>query len=406
MKSIKGLHGIVGHDGAFGSAAASGDVGLYVHVPFCEKLCHYCDFNTYLLRDGGVDDYLAALGREVDLYARRADVAGTTFTTVFIGGGTPTALTAPQLERLLQTLRRGFSIAADAEITVEANPGTLIDSRLQALLAGGVNRLSIGVQSVNDDLLHTLGRIHTARQALDCYERARRLGFANVSIDLMFGLPGQGLSDWQKTLMEVASWSPDHLSCYGLIIEQGTPFGDLYEAGRLLLPTEEDELAMYRFTMDHLATRGYEHYEIANWAKPGKQSRHNRIYWLNGQWLGLGPGAHSQWRGERFANVKLPADYARLTAEGKFPVATTEKVTKPLAMEDTMMLGLRLRGGVDEDAFYDKFGVRPADIFGPVIDELIGFRLLTRDGGRLQLTDAGLFVANQVFERFIGVAAP
>lgn len=414
------------------SAGRTG-AGLYVHVPFCEKLCHYCDFNTYLLRDGGVDDYLAALEREIELYRARPDVAETTFATVFIGGGTPTALTAHQLSRMLTALQDGFSVTADAEITIEANPGTLIDSRLEALLAAGVNRLSIGVQSLNDDLLRTLGRIHNARQAADCYERARRIGFDNISLDLMFGLPGQDPADWRRTLTEIVSWEPDHLSCYGLIIEQGTLFGEMHERGQLPLPGEDYEVEMYRFTMDHLAEHGYEHYEIANWARPGKQSCHNRTYWLNGQWLGLGPGAHSQWQGKRFANVRLPNEYAELTrgetaaeavgslepgrlpsvasgmdpgptgssGAGRFPIASQEDIRVQTAIEDTLMLGLRLREGVADAAFRERFGVDLETQFGPQIDYLVAAELLEWHGSRLRLTDAGLFVANQVFERFI-----
>lgn len=384
--------------------------GLYIHVPFCEKLCHYCDFNTYLLRDGGVDDYLAALEREIGLYAdpgaeARGDdgviATDVEFATVFIGGGTPTALTASQLSRLVKALRDSFVIAEGAEITIEANPGTLIDSRLRALRDAGVNRLSIGVQSLNDDLLRVLGRIHSARQARDCYERARIAGFDNISLDLMFGLPDQSVDDWRRTLEEVSSWEPDHLSCYSLIIEDGTPFAQWHRRGLLALPGEDAEVAMYRFTREHLASRGYVHYEIANWARPGRESRHNRIYWLNGQWLGLGPGAHSQWGGRRFANVLLPDEYARLTAEGRRPVSSEEEIPRHMAMEDTLMLGLRLLEGVDGDAFRRRFGVTLEEEFGPEIDDLLGSGLLRRHRGKLALTTEGLFVANQVFQRFI-----
>lgn len=384
-----------------GSRGAGKGPGLYVHVPFCEKLCHYCDFNTYLLRDGGVDDYLSALEREIALYAADETVAATTFTTVFIGGGTPTALTAPQLSRLLDAIRGGFSLASDAEITTEANPGTLIDSRLQALRDGGVNRLSIGVQSVNDALLHSIGRIHNAGQARDCYERARRVGFDNISLDLMFGLPGQDPADWERTLTEVSSWHPDHLSCYGLIIEQGTLFGEWHEQGKLSLPGEDDEVEMYRFTMEHLSVHGYAHYEIANWARPGKQSLHNRIYWLNGQWLGLGPGAHGQWRGRRYANVRLPEDYSSTVASGRLPVASSEDIPERMAMDDTLMLGLRLREGVDASAFHARFGVDMTSEYADAIEYLTAADLLEWSGERLRLTDAGLLLANVVFERFI-----
>lgn len=393
--------------------------GLYVHVPFCEKLCPYCDFNKYLLRDGGVDGYLDSLEREIALYGPDVVAGGRTtqeqvadghgtddagevmFDTVFIGGGTPTALTADQLERLLDAIMTGFRIAADAEVTIEANPGTLTDKKLAALKRGGVNRLSLGVQSLNDDLLRTLGRIHTARQARECYERARNVGFDNVSLDLMFGLPGQDAADWRKTLTDVVRWGPQHLSCYGLIIEEGTPFGELYARGELPLPGDEQELAMYEFTIDHLGQHGYEHYEIANWAVPGRQSRHNRIYWRNGEWLGLGPGAHSQWGGERFANVRLPADYARLTESGRVPVESRERVDERTAQEDTVILGLRLRDGVDADEFERRFGVAVTDVFDAEIERVRSLGLVESHNGRLRLTRRGLYLSNQVFQEFI-----
>lgn len=377
--------------------------GLYVHVPFCEKICHYCDFNTYLLRDGGVDDYLRALAREAALYAPGLNAAGVTFATVFIGGGTPTALSAAQLSRLLDTIHEAFSVREGAEISVEANPGTLTDKKLRALRAGGVNRISLGVQSLNDELLHALGRIHTSHHARDCYERARNIGFDNISLDLMFGLPEQDAADWRRTVETVASWRPDHLSCYGLIIEPGTLFAELDAAGRLPLPDEDEELSMYEFTLEHLGARGYEHYEVANWALPGKQSRHNRIYWENGEWLGLGPGAHSQWGGERFANVRLPADYATTVKRGEKPVDFRETIDETTAREDTMMLGLRLREGVSDAAFAQRFGLRLTEAFGPVIDELLAMELVGWEEDRLRITDRGLFVANQVFQRFISL---
>lgn len=393
--------------------------GLYVHVPFCEKICHYCDFNKYLLRDGGVDEYLEALEREVALYGaqlfpaaggpsapgpdrlgRSAAPEPGPFDTVYVGGGTPTSLSAAQLERLLSAVMGGFPVAAGAEVTVEANPGTLSPRKLAALKRGGVNRISLGVQSANDELLRALGRIHTARQARESFERAREW-FDNVSVDLIYALPGQDEDDWRRTLEEVVRWRPDHLSCYGLIIEDGTLFGELMRQGRLDLPGDERELAMYRLAMDFLAGHGYEHYEIANWALPGRQSRHNRIYWENGEWLGLGPGAHSQWQGRRFANVRLPADYARLVAQGKPPVQWSEAVSERTAMEDTVILGLRLREGVDAGEFARRFGVGLADVFGAEIRRVVERGLAVWDGRRLRLTERGLYLSNQAFQEFI-----
>lgn len=374
--------------------------GIYVHVPFCEKICHYCDFNKYLLRAGGVDEYLDALEREIALYAADESVSGVTFDTVYIGGGTPTALTAPQLERLLDAITSGFRVAPGAEITVEANPGTLTEKKLRALQRGEVNRISLGVQSLNDELLRAIGRIHAARHARESYERARAL-FDNVSLDLIYGLPGQDEADWRATLTEIARWRPEHLSCYSLIVEDGTLFGELYAQGRLQLPGDDDELAMYEFTIKFLGDRGYDHYEISNWALPGRESRHNRIYWLNGDWLGLGPGAHGQWQGVRFANVRLPDDYARLTAAGQRPVASSELVDVRTAQEDTVILGLRLREGVDADVFLQRFGVAIPDVFGAEIQRVLELGLVEWSGSRLRLTERGLFLSNQVFQQFI-----
>jgi len=375
--------------------------GLYVHVPFCEKICHYCDFNRYLLREGGVEEYLAALEGEIRLYAAGA-ARDVVFDTVYIGGGTPTSLTAAQLERLLSAVFGGLRVRPGAEVTVEANPGTLTGKKLAALRSGGVNRLSLGVQSLNDELLRRLGRIHTARQARESYERARAW-FDNVSVDLIYGLPGQDEEDWRATLTEIVRWRPEHVSCYGLIIEEGTLFGELHARGLLVLPGEERELAMYRFAIEFLGEHGYEHYEISNWALPGRRSRHNCIYWLNGEWLGLGPGAHSQWNGLRFANVRRVDEYARLVAEGRPPLAWEEPVGEWTALEDTVILGLRLREGVDDAAFSQRFGASIAEVFPDEVRRVVELGLAEWDGRRLRLTEQGLFVSNQVFQEFIHV---
>jgi len=378
--------------------------GLYVHVPFCEKRCHYCDFNTYLLRDGGVEEYLEALATEAALYAAQEDVRAAPFDTLYIGGGTPTALGPAQLERLFAALAP-LPLKPGAEVTVEANPGTLTDARLKALQAGGANRISLGVQCLDDGLLRRLGRIHTAAHARDCFRRARQLGFDNINIDLMFGLPGQDGAAWRRTVDEIIAWGPEHISCYSLIIEEGTLFGDLYARGQLSLPGDEAELAMFQYAMEALGAAGYEHYEISNWARPGRSSQHNRIYWLNGEWLGLGPGAHSQWRGFRFANERLPQDYARRLAAGELPIAWREPVDGATAQEDTVILGLRLREGVDGEAFRRRFGQGLDAVFGREIARLQDLGLVQWDGVRLRLTEKGLPVANQAFQAFIRVPA-
>ncbi|MBO8141404.1 MAG: radical SAM family heme chaperone HemW [Firmicutes bacterium] len=376
-------------------------VGLYVHVPFCERRCHYCDFNTYLLRDGGVDEYLWALEREAELYGAVVAERKVAFDTVFVGGGTPTVLDACQLGRLFAAVRSHLPVREDAEVTVEANPGTLTGERLKALRDCGVNRISLGVQSLNDALLERLGRIHSARDARNCYDRARAMGFHNINIDLMFGLPGQDAGDWRKTLAQVIEWQPEHVSCYSLIVEEGTPFGRLYAQGQLPLPGEDEELSMYKLAIDLLAAAGYRHYEISNWSRPGFESRHNCIYWLNGQWLGLGPGAHSQWAGERFANVRLPREYWRRLARGERPVGWREPVSREVEQEDTVILGLRLRDGVDGRTFQRRFGVALEEVFGREVGRLLEMGMVEWRGHRLRLTERGLPVANRAFEEFI-----
>ncbi|MBO2519555.1 MULTISPECIES: radical SAM family heme chaperone HemW [Limnochorda] len=378
--------------------------GLYVHIPFCIRKCYYCDFNSFRLRGPERDHFLDLLEQEADRWAARLEAAGgvPVLDTLYVGGGTPTTLEAGQLARLFGALRQRFPLAPQAEITVEANPGTLTLEKLAALREAGVNRLSLGAQVFDDGLLRRLGREHDAAAIETSVALAREAGIPSLNLDLIFALPGQDLRGWRATLQRALALEPDHLSCYSLIIEEGTPFYRWHQMGRLPRPDEEEELAMYQAAIEAAEGAGLAQYEISNFARPGHQSRHNLIYWRNQPYLGLGPGAHSWWEGVRRANLgPLPAYEAALQA-GRLPLEREEPISRALEMDETMFLGLRLtREGVDRAAFRARFGTEPEAVYGLAIDRLVRLGLLEADAHRIRLTRQGVPVANQVFLAFL-----
>ncbi|WP_242823327.1 radical SAM family heme chaperone HemW [Thermaerobacter subterraneus] len=374
---------------------------LYIHVPYCRQRCYYCDFNTYLLDPEGKRRYLAALERELDLLA--ADPGLTRpLVSVFVGGGTPSLLEPAELERLLEAVHRRFALAPGAEITVECNPGTLDEGRLRALRGGGVTRLSLGLQAVQDELLQAIGRDHTWADFQATYERVRRAGFDNVNVDLIFGLPGQTLAQWEESLRAVVALEPEHVSCYGLELHPGTPFHRRWEAGLLDLPGEDAERAMFDRAYEVLGAAGFVRYEISNFARPGRESVHNRVYWLNGSYLGAGPGAWSCWQGERRRNRLHPLAYAASLEQGEPAVDLREPVGRRQAMEETMILGLRLAEGVEEARFARRFGLTPAEAFPEAVARLLAGGWLLREAGYLRLSLQAVPVANSVLAEFVG----
>ncbi len=379
------------------------EVGLYVHIPFCAKKCYYCDFNSYTLDRAMVERFLHALEQEVSQYSRKLERRGESvvFDTLFIGGGTPTCLAAKELRRLLEMLRAHFTFRADAEVSCEANPGSSNVDKYGALREAGVNRISIGVQSLDDGLLQRIGRVHSAQEALESFDAARRAGFENINLDLMFALPGQTQEQWQQTLQRIIQLESEHLSCYSLIVEEQTPFGDAYAAGRLTLPSEDDELTMYEWAIASLRAAGYDHYEISNFARPGRRSRHNTIYWRIQPYLGLGPGAHGYWDGVRYSNERLPHRYAEALAAGRLPIVETRRVDKDEAMDDTMIFGLRMLAGVDRAAFRSRFGVDVAEVYARELRNLQELGLLEVDEESVRLSARGLPMGNRVFEAFL-----
>ncbi|OME86779.1 coproporphyrinogen III oxidase [Paenibacillus sp. FSL A5-0031] len=377
---------------------------LYIHIPFCTNKCHYCDFTSYVLKGQPVDQYLDALEQEMQRTV--AEWPPVEIDTVFVGGGTPTVLTPPQMERFLKAVRTYFPLAPDVEFTMEANPGTTDIDKLTAMKEGGVNRISFGVQSFDNGLLERIGRIHSVDDVYRSIENARKVGFTNLSIDLMFGLPGQTVELLRDSVNKAMELGLPHYSIYSLKVEENTLFHKLYERNELPLPPEEEEFNMFILLMDMLKQNGYGHYEISNFAEPGYESRHNSTYWRNEPYYGLGAGAHGYVNRMRHVNLKGITPYID-AASSKLPRLETFEVTEAEAMEDLMMVGLRLLSGVPASRFSNQFeGQKLEDKFGDVIHKLMKDGLLeaeqTEDDIIYRLTDKGVLLGNEVFGAFIG----
>lgn len=374
---------------------------MYIHVPFCLQKCLYCDFTSYPVNQGQVERYLEGLQREIYYYGDMLHSSDKHIATIFVGGGTPTCLMPGQLAGLLELVSRVFTVAGDAEITVEANPGTVTLASLQELRAAGFNRLSLGVQSTHPSLLKLIGRMHDFAQARQAVQFARRAGFANLNLDLIFGLPTQTAAQWRQSVYEILSLQPDHLSCYSLQLEEGTPLAAAVEQGRLAACPEERELAMYYSAIEILTAAGYRHYEISNFARPGCSCRHNLLYWHNRPYLGLGPAAHSHLMGCRWGNVEDVDQYFMLLQEGQRPILEIHQLSRREQMEETVFLGLRLLQGVSLQEFYQRFGVPLTEVFAQQIRQLTNSGLVELVSGHLKLTGKGLPLANQVFAQFV-----
>lgn len=378
---------------------------LYIHIPFCTNKCHYCDFTSYVLKGQPVDDYLDALEREMErtisvLPPEQID-------TVFVGGGTPTVLTPPQMERFLAAVRKHFPLSPDVEFSMEANPGTTDADKLAAMYAGGVNRISFGVQSFNNTLLERIGRIHNVEDVYRSLENARAAGFTNLSIDLMFGLPGQTVELLADSVQKALALELPHYSLYSLKVEENTLFHKLYERNELPLPTEDEDLNMYLLLIEQLKAGGYQHYEISNFARPGYESKHNSTYWRNEPYYGLGAGAHGYANRERHVNIKGVQPYIDATLS-RLPRLDTETISELEAMEDFMMVGLRLLDGIRTADFTRQFdGKMLGSYFGPIIDKHLNDGLMERladeRGAGYRLTDKGVLLGNEVFGSFIGL---
>ncbi|ABO67788.1 MULTISPECIES: radical SAM family heme chaperone HemW [Geobacillus] len=372
----------------------------YFHIPFCAHICHYCDFNKVFAAGQPIDDYLQAMDKEMEWTAAEF---GSQLKTLFIGGGTPTVLEPVQLGRLLESIHKHFQFHPQtAEFTVEANPDGLTKEKLAILRDAGVNRLSIGVQAFDDELLQAIGRTHRRGDAERAVAMAREAGFENISLDLMYGLPGQTLEQFLADLETAFSLHVPHLSAYSLIIEPKTIFYNEWRNGRLRLPGEEAEAVMYEAAMERTVAHGYQQYEISNYAFPGFESQHNLVYWNNEEYYGIGAGAHSYIDGVRRANIGPIRHYIEKVERGEWPHRDVHRLTFREQMEEEMFLGLRKTEGVSKARFRQKFGREMSDMFGEAIRREIENGRLEETATHVRLTKRGKLLGNEVFAAFLG----
>ena len=376
------------------------ELGLYLHLPFCISKCPYCDFNSYPLKEENqITSYISALYKEITTYSQKLKKIN--IRTIYFGGGTPTILSGVQIYNILEFCKDKFTVDKNAEITIEANPGTLDGEKIKLLIESGINRLSLGAQSFNDLFLKKLGRIHNTQDIIDSYYLAREKGFNNINIDIMFALPDQTTKDFQITLKKAVSLKPDHLSLYNLTIKSGTEYYKKYKGSKLKLPTEDEEFDMYNWAIKYLEENDFEHYEIANFARPHKRSVHNLIYWQNKPYLGIGAGAYSFIRGYRYMNFKDPARYIKEVMDDKLPIDNGEKLSLRKRMIETIILGLRTKDGVGYKKFKTRFKVDINNIFHKQINELVNLGLLQKDDFKIKLTKRGIFLADTVSREFV-----
>lgn len=375
-------------------------LGIYIHIPFCRKKCYYCDFPSFAGYETLMEPYGTALSMEIEEKSLLLEQLGPA-DTVYIGGGTPTVLPLGVLARLIGKLRRTVPLKSDAEITIEANPGTVDEEYLHALLECGVNRLSMGVQSFNDTILRAIGRIHTAEQAVRAVEMAKSAGFKNLSLDLMYGLPGQGLEDLKTSVETAMELAPQHISIYGLQVEDGTLFARQQEKGELRLPVDDIVEAMYDYMTEYLPDRGYVRYEISNFALPGYESRHNMGYWTDVPYLGMGAAAHSYMGDSRWNNVSSVEKYIKSVETGLPYRENEELLDRETEMEEFCFLALRMSAGIDKRAFQRKFDCPIGSVYNEAIEKMKARKLLEETEDHIRLTSLGMKFGNVVFREFV-----
>ncbi|MEN6622071.1 MAG: radical SAM family heme chaperone HemW [Smithella sp.] len=370
----------------------NGQAGLYIHVPFCLSKCAYCSF--YSIKSANlIPDYLPALQREIEFYGKYFH----SFDTIYLGGGTPSLLSCEQLERILSSIHKTYKIAADTEITLEANPGDISIEYLKGLKKIGFNRLNVGIQSFNDNLLKFLGRRHSAKEAIAAIDNARQSGFDNLGIDLIYGVHGSGIKSWKNTLQKAVSFSPEHISCYQLSLDEKTALYKRYIAEKFRRLTENQELKFFLTTSEFLEDTGYIHYEVSNFARAGEfQSRHNKKYWHHVPYLGLGPAAHSFLDKRRWWNKSSVREYITDLTEGKMPLENSEELNLDQLQLEALFLGLRTKAGIDLSLYQNKYGLDLLAEKKQVIEKLLENNLVKMEQGRLMPTLYGLAVADSL----------
>jgi len=376
-------------------------LGIYIHVPFCLGKCSYCDFVSYRWEQDKVDAYLKALAKEVKVRSKKISGNQKQVESLYIGGGTPTCLKEEEILFIIEKCLFYFNLLPDAEISLEANPGTVSREKLEFLHGAGINRLSIGAQACQERLLKLLGRKHTFEDVRNTVRSAKKAGFRNIGIDLIFGIPGQTIFDWNESLHRIIELSPEHISVYGLHLAAGTALYEMVNRGELNDLEEEIWLEMYEKADGVLTDAAFEHYEISNFALPGRQCRHNLLYWRNLPYLGLGPAAYSYLNNRRFGNEKSLEKYIKRINEGKSAEAESESLPLRIRMAETVILGLRLLKGIDLNEFALRFGKRLEEVYPQQIDKFVKLKLIEHDGKIIRLTRKGLAVSNQVFVEFV-----
>lgn len=365
--------------------------GLYIHIPFCVRKCKYCDFVSFEGMSDKFKSYVEMLKKEMKLYN------GEEIDSIFIGGGTPTVLDAEELKNITDGIFENFRVKKNAEFTIEANPGTVSKEKLLKMREMGINRISIGVQSFNDSELSKIGRIHTAEMAKEAVETARKCGFLNINIDLMFSLPGETLESFKRTLDTAFSLDPRHISCYSLILEEGTPLYDEYEKGVLSLKSEDEDRELYEFACREFSKHGYHQYEISNFAKDGYECRHNLKYWNCEEYIGLGVAAHSYCDDIRYFNTSSLERYM----QGEYIEEKTDKLSDDDKIKEFIIMGLRKTEGISKTEFQKRFNADVCELFGEQIERFKTLKLMEENGDFLRLTFDGINVSNSVLCEFI-----
>ena len=373
------------------------EIGVYVHIPFCKKKCDYCDFISYCNKDNLIDDYVQAVKAEIQTQNIKPEI-----TTIYIGGGTPSYIDSKYIIEILEKIKEK-NVSSNAEITIEVNPGTVTKEKLEDYIKSGINRINIRLQKTNDELLKQIGRIHNFTQFLETYKLAKKVGFKNINVDLMLGLPNQRIKDLKESLEQIIKLKPKHISVYSLIVEDGTPIANKIEKGEMQLPDEELERNMYWFVKNTLELNGFIHYEISNFAKKGYESKHNLNCWNQKEYIGIGASAHSYRDITRYSNTENIEEYIENVNNGNF---NRNKIIHEVQKEDDakkefMLLGLRKIKGVDINQFKNKFGDNPIYLFRNELKKLTDERLLIIDNNNIRLTNKGLDLANLVWEEFI-----
>ncbi len=372
--------------------------GIYVHIPFCKQKCRYCDFLSAPGDSKCIREYVSVLKKEIGSYREKASEYEVK--TLYFGGGTPSVLEPEQISDVVETLKATFDLGGLEEFTIEVNPGTVTREKLLGYRKAGADRLSVGIQSADDDELRLLGRIHSFEEAKECFSMAREAGFENISADVISALPKQTIENYSRTLDSIIALKPEHISSYSLIIEPGTPFYKEYgEEGpkKNDLPDENTDRKMYALTKEKLLKAGYHRYEISNYSLPGRESKHNSSYWTGREYFGLGLGASSFVSGVRYSNARVLKEYAKDPTKRIIEEETDQKSL----MAEFMILGLRMTAGVSKKEFKRRFGVDFEDVYGEITEKLIKEKVITEEGDNLRLTDYGLDVSNAVFAEYI-----